>query len=223
MIVAEQKPIAEIDRLLEGAKKVLIVGCRECVTVCQAGGEKEVNTMASALRLLWATSGRNPGAEILTETLERQCEPEYIEQIVKVAGEVDAILSLACGVGVQYLAERYPVWVVPGLNTKFAGGALEQGVWTEKCGLCGDCILYKTGGICPVIRCSKSILNGPCGGSHNGKCEVNEETDCALQLIYDRMTKLGKVDRLLEIEPPKDWSKSRDGGPRKVVKEEIRI
>jgi ferredoxin len=234
MIVAEQKPITEIAGLIVGARRVLIVGCRECVTVCLAGGEKEAETLAAALRLLGATgaggsaAGRAAGSagagfEVTTTTLQRQCEPEYVGELAKAAAAADCIVSLACGVGVQYLAERYPVWVVPGLNTKFVGGAVEQGVWTEKCGLCGECVLHRTGGICPVARCSKSILNGPCGGSHDGKCEIRDDVECAWQLIYDRLNKLGRLDLLLAMEPPKDWSKARDGGPRKVTREDVRL
>jgi len=222
MIVAEPKPLADIAELLVNAKKVLLVGCGGCVTVCLAGGEKETGILASALRMKRQIDG-NP-LETQEITLTRQCDPEYMDMLEKtISPEIDCILSLACGVGVQYCAERFDKWVVPALNTKFAGGAAEHGVWEEKCGLCGECILHKTGGICPIIRCSKSILNGPCGGSQNGKCEINKDTLCAWQLIYDRMVKMGRLDLLLEIEQPKDWSKSRDGGPRKVVKEDVMI
>ncbi|MBS3976597.1 MAG: methylenetetrahydrofolate reductase C-terminal domain-containing protein [Syntrophomonadaceae bacterium] len=222
MIVAEPKALSEIAELLADAKKVLLVGCGGCVTVCLAGGEKETGILASALRMKRQIEG-NP-LETQEITLTRQCDPEYMDMLEKmISPEIECILSLACGVGVQYCAERFDKWVVPALNTKFAGGATEHGVWDEKCGLCGECILHKTGGICPIIRCSKSILNGPCGGSQNGKCEINKDTLCAWQLIYDRMVKMGRLDLLLEIEPPKDWSKSRDGGPRKVVKEDVKI
>lgn len=222
MIVAEGKPIAEVAKLIEDANKVLVVGCGGCVTVCLAGGEKEVGILASALRML--RKKEDKPLETVEITISRQCDPEYMEQLEKyITDDIDAVVSMACGVGVQFVAERFNKWVVPALDTKFAGGALEHGVWGERCGLCGECILYKTGGICPIIRCSKSILNGPCGGSQDGKCEIDTEVDCAWQLIYDRMKTLGKLDKLLEIEPIKDRSKSRDGGPRKVVKEDVMI
>lgn len=222
MIVAEPKPIAEIVDLIAGCHKILVVGCGGCVTVCLAGGEKEVGILASALRIERKKDG-DP-LETVEVTLTRQCDPEYVEELAPyVTDDVDAILSLGCGVGVQFLAERYPKWVVPALDTKFAGGTVEHGRWEERCGLCGQCILYKTGGICPIIRCSKSILNGPCGGSQNGKCEVKKDVPCAWQLIYDRMRSLGKLDLLLEIQPPKDWSQSRDGGPRQVVREDVML
>ncbi|MHB1126290.1 MAG: methylenetetrahydrofolate reductase C-terminal domain-containing protein [Bacillota bacterium] len=222
MIVAEGKPLDEVAKLIEGAKKVLVVGCGGCVTVCLAGGEKEAGILASSLRILRKKEG-NP-LETVEVTLTRQCDPEYLDMLEKsVTPDIDCIVSTACGVGVQFIAERFPNWVIPALNTKFAGGAVEHGVWEERCGLCGECILYKTGGICPIIRCSKSILNGPCGGSQNGKCEISKETPCAWQLIYDRMKSLNRLEMLMEIEPVKDWSKSRDGGPRKVVREDVRI
>ncbi len=222
MIVAQQKPIKDIAQMINDCKKVLFVGCAGCVTVCLAGGEKETEVLASAMRI--KRSLENNPMEAITYTCTRQCDPEYIEPLDNLVKDVDAIVSLACGVGVQYLAERFTdKWVVPALDTKFAGGSIVHGAWEEKCGLCGECILHRTGGICPIIRCSKSILNGPCGGSQNGKCEVNKDIDCAWQLIYDRMKALGKLDQLMEIQPPKDWSKSRDGGPRKAIREDVMI
>ncbi|MGB9662360.1 MAG: methylenetetrahydrofolate reductase C-terminal domain-containing protein [Moorellaceae bacterium] len=222
MIVAEPKPLAEIAELIGEARKILVVGCGGCVTVCLGGGEKEVGIMAASLRLMRKKEGKP--LETVEVTLTRQCDPEYVQMLEKyISDDVDCILSLACGVGVQFLAERYNKWVVPALNTKFAGGAVEHGLWEERCGLCGECILHRTGGICPIIRCSKSILNGPCGGSQGGKCEVHPEIPCAWQLIYDRLSALNKLELLLEIQPPKDWSKARDGGPRKVVREDVRL
>ncbi|MFA7468890.1 MAG: methylenetetrahydrofolate reductase C-terminal domain-containing protein [Desulfotomaculaceae bacterium] len=222
MIVAEQKPITEIAELIKDCKKVLLVGCGTCVTVCLSGGEKETEIMASALRIMREQEG-NP-IEIKTTTLVRQCDPEYIEELADSIKDADAVVSLACGVGVQYIAERYmDKWVIPAQNTKFAGGALEHGIWEERCALCGECILHLTGGICPIIRCSKSILNGPCGGSQYGKCEIDKNIPCAWQLIYDKMAALGRLEEMMTYQPAKDWSKYRDGGPRKVVREDVII
>jgi hypothetical protein len=131
---------------------------------------------------------------------------------------------MSCGAGVQYVAEKYRTKpVLPAVNTTFLGVALEQGVWAERCQGCGTCILDKTGGICPIARCAKSLLNGPCGGSTNGKCEVDRETDCGWQLIIDRLKELGQLDRYEEIIPVKDWSTARDGGPRKRLREDLRL
>jgi len=221
MIVAQAKPFEAIAKMVENCNKVLIVGCNECVTVCLAGGEKEVGVLATSLRLL-RKQGDRP-IETTEETLTRQCEWEYLAELEKKAAEADCIISMACGVGVQFVAEKFPgKWVIPALDTTFAGGAIEHGVWEERCGLCGDCVLHKTGGICPIIRCSKRILNGPCGGSQNGKCEV-KGADCAWHLIYEKMTALGQLEQLLAIEDEKDWTRARDGGPRKIVREDVVI
>jgi len=222
MIIAQQKPLEEIKRMITNHKKVLIVGCGTCVTVCFAGGEKEVGILASALRLATKLEGHNK--EIREATVQRQCEYEYNEAIADQIKDADIIVSLACGIGVQTLNEQFPEKLtVPGVNTAFLGQPLEQGVWAERCQACGNCILHLTGGICPIARCAKSLLNGPCGGSQRGKCEVNPNIDCAWQLIYDRLKALGKLDLLLEIQAPKDWRSSRDGGPRKIIREDLQL
>jgi len=221
MITAEIKPIEEILEIIEPYDKIILAGCKECVAVCAAGGEKEVQFLASALRTARKSNGRE--VEIREVTLQRQCDPEYVEQIRDFAGDYQAILSIACGVGVQYMAEHYTIPAVPGLNTAFMGGAVQQGVWSEKCQGCGNCVLHLTGGICPITRCSKSLLNGPCGGSSNGKCEVNPEIECGWQLIIDRLKLLGEFEsRYAELFPIKDWSTSRDGGLRKIVREDLK-
>ncbi len=222
MIVAEQKSLEELKTLVSGAEKVLVVGCGTCVTVCFAGGAREAAIAASSLRMTSKLEG-NP-LEVTDVTVQRQCEWEYLDQIAEQVKDADIVLSLGCGVGVQAIAEHFDqTWVVPGLNTKFLGLPTEQGVWAERCAACGDCVLGLTGGICPIARCSKSLLNGPCGGSEAGHCEINPEIPCAWQLIYDRLNSLGKLNVLLEFQPPKNWRTSRDGGPRKIVREDLRL
>jgi ferredoxin len=222
MIVAEQKPLEEIKGLLGEAGRVLIVGCGTCVTVCFAGGEKEAGILGSLLRM--STKMEGHAKDVGEVTVQRQCEWEYLDAIRDRVAGADVVLSLGCGVGVQALAERYPnAVVVPGLNTKFMGLPLEQGVWAERCAACGQCLLGLTGGICPIARCSKQLLNGPCGGSSQGKCEVNPDIECAWQLIYDKLKAQGRLHLLMEITPPKDWRTSRDGGPRKIVREDLRL
>lgn len=220
MIMAEQKSIDEIIEMIANFKKVLIVGCNTCVAICQTGGEKEVGILASALRMKLKIEGRD---QIIEEsTCERQCEFEFIENIRKKVEDSDAVLSLACGVGPQTMVEVFPDKVIlPGVNTTFMGLPEKQGLWEERCGGCGNCVLDKTAGICPIVRCSKSMLNGPCGGSQNGKCEVSSDTDCGWQLIYDRLAAIDKQNRMDEIVPPKDWSTARDGGPRRMVREDL--
>jgi ferredoxin len=220
MIVADKKPIEEIIEEIKNHEKILILGCNECVTVCEAGGKKEVGVLASALRMYFLNQGRE--VKIDEKTLERQCDHEYLEEIRDVMDQYDAVVSLACGVGVQFMAEKYHTTpIYPGVNTCFLGVTEERGIWTERCQACGECILARTGGICPVSRCAKRLLNGPCGGATNGKCEINKELDCAWQLIIDRLKALGKFDEYEKITPIKDWSTERAGGPRKVVREDV--
>jgi len=222
MIIAEQKPLSELKTLLGSAQNVLVVGCGTCVTVCFAGGAREAAIVAASLRMASRLDGGPK--EVRDVTVQRQCEWEYLDQIAEQVQDVDIILSLGCGIGVQAIAEHFPQrWVVPGLNTSFLGLPTEQGIWAERCAACGDCVLGLTGGICPIARCSKSLLNGPCGGSEGGHCEINPEVDCAWQLIYDRLSSMGKLDLLLELQPPKNWRTSRDGGPRKIIRQDLRL
>ena len=222
MIVADKKPIEEIIDYVKDFQKLLIAGCNECVTVCEAGGKKEVGILASALRMYFMNEGKK--VEIDEVTLERQCDHEYLEEIRDRIDQYDAVLSLACGVGVQFMAEKYfSTPVFPGVNTCFMGAAEERGVWSERCQGCGQCILGQTAGICPISRCAKRLLNGPCGGSTKGKCEINKDLDCAWQLIIDRLKELDRFDEYEQLMPIKDWSTERAGGPRKVVREDVRL
>jgi len=222
MIIAEQKPLDEIKSMTADYQKILILGCGTCVTICFAGGEKEVGILASALRMATRLDGQDK--EFIEATVQRQCEYEFNEEVADLVKEADVVLSLACGIGVQTMNEQFPEKLtLPGLNTKFLGQPTEQGVWDERCLACGDCVLYKTGGICPIARCSKSLLNGPCGGSQDGKCEINPEVDCAWQLIYDRLKALGELDMMMEVKSPKDWSTGHAGGPGKIVREDLRL
>jgi len=221
MIVAERKPLDEIIEFVKDCKKILIVGCNECVTVCYAGGKKEVEILASALKMAFMKQGKD--LEVTEVTLERQCDHEYLEELRDIIDEHEAVISLACGVGVQFMAEKYfQTLVYPGVNTLFMGVTEERGVWAERCQGCGQCILGQTAGICPITRCAKRLLNGPCGGSTNGKCEINKELDCAWQLIIDRLKELGRLDDYDTLVPIKDWSTERAGGPRKVVREDLK-
>jgi len=216
MIVAEQKPIEEIKEFLTDHKHVLVLGCGTCVTVCLAGGEREVATIASILRV-------TTSLEIEEKTIERQCDAEFFDAVREQVISCDAVLSMACGVGVQMAARLFPDKpVYPALNTKFMGTNDDAGQWSENCLACGDCKLGIFGGVCPVTRCSKSLLNGPCGGSSNGMCEIDpENTECGWQLIYDRLTTLGKLDLMVNNTGPRDWSKTHSGGPRKLSREDI--
>jgi len=224
MIVAEQKPFLEVFEFVKPYNKVLVLGCGTCVTVCSAGGQKEVDTLTSALVMKSEDEGLKQ--EFLQDTIERQCDREFIEPLVEQANACDAVISMACGAGVQLLAEMIDssVRVFPALNTKFIGYTREQGVWMENCRGCGDCVLHLTYGICPVSRCSKGLMNGPCGGySREGKCEVDSEVDCGWILIFNKLKKLGKLDELKKIMEPKDWSLASTGMPGKVERKDLQL
>ena len=219
MITAEQKPMDEIREMIAPYKKVLAVGCASCVAECAAGGEKETGALASALRMACKMAGDD---KIIHEkTLDRQCVRDFIIQLDDVVKDYDAILSLGCGAGVQAVAEMFDeIPVIPALNTEFLGETREQGLWVENCLGCGDCMLFYFGGVCPLARCSKQLMNGPCGGSQDGKCEINPDVPCAWQSIINKLSSFNALDRLEKIYPPKDWSKKHGGGPRKIIRED---
>jgi len=205
MVIAERKPLEEIRNMLAGYKRILVVGCGTCVTICWAGGEKEVGILSSQLRLASSKDGNE--LSVMEAVVERQCEKEMVEELRDKIQEVDAILSMGCGVGVQTIAdifEEKPIF--PALNTTFIGMPEAEGLWTEKCGACGDCFLDRTGGICPVVRCAKGLLNGPCGGTRKGgKCEIDPEKDCAWVLIYHRLERQGRLNLMRKYYEPKNY------------------
>lgn len=219
MIIGEQKPLEEIFRNLEGHRSILVAGCRSCVAICLAGGEKEVGVLAESLRI--HSDLHDMEWTVGEVTLERQCEKEWVREIEPLTESVDCVLSLACGVGAQTVQDNYPeTRVVPGLNTSNMGAPEEQGLWAEKCGGCGDCVLHLTGGVCPIARCSKSLLNGPCGGSQDGLCEVSPDIPCAWDQIYQSLKRLNRLDLMEEVIPPKNWIPSRSGGPRRIQRKD---
>lgn len=221
MIVGEQKPLEELKETVADYKSILILGCGTCVTVCFAGGEKEVGVLASSLRMATKIDGQEKAFD--EATVQRQCEWEFLDVIGHQIANHDLVLSMACGIGVQAIVERFPeANVAPAVNTTFLGLPEEHGLWTERCAACGECVLHRTAGICPIARCAKSLLNGPCGGSQDGECEIDPEVACAWQLIYDRLNAQGRLDAMVEIIPVKDWSTSRDGGPRRLLREDLR-
>ena len=220
MITGERKPFEEIYGYASRHRKVLVLGCGTCVTVCMAGGETEAEILVSQLRL--AARERGDSLVAGAHTVLRQCDREFFDEAAaRLIREADAVVSMACGVGVQYCGECFPDAVVyPALNTQFYGVTLEQGMWAERCAGCGECIIESTGGVCPIARCAKNLLNGPCGGSQDGKCEVDDEQDCAWQLIYDRMEAAGRLADFARMREPKDWSQSGSGGPRRILRED---
>ncbi len=220
MIVADRKDVREIRDKIKDHNRVLFVGCGTCVTVCLSGGEREVGILASATRMALKLIGHE-NVVVDECTIERQCEDAFIDLIAHRVDDYDAICSFGCGVGVQHMAERFPKTpVYAGLNTQFMGALESQGVWMEKCAGCGYCRADEFAGICPITRCAKQLLNGPCGGSRDGMCEVRPDLECGWQLIYDRAKAIGTLEKLRAIAPPVDWSFSMHGGPRKVVRED---
>jgi hypothetical protein len=220
MITGERKPFPEIKASVAPYKKILVVGCATCVAECAAGGEKEVGLLASQLRM----DARNEGREIKVReaTIDRQCIYEFIDQLTTIHDEYDVILSLGCGAGVQAVAEVLKKHVIPALNTTFLGETKEAGLWMENCRACGDCKLDRFADVCPITRCAKNLLNGPCGGSKGGRCEVDPDAECAWQLIVDRLDASGRLDSIDAVYPPVNWAKKEGKGPRKIVREDQR-
>ena len=218
MIIAERKPMEEIKQLIGPYKRVLVAGCETCVAVCWAGGEKEVGILASQLRLARGAEGSE--ISILEATVERQCEREMVAEIKDKVAEVEAVISLACGSGVQTMAEMFedkPVF--PGVNTTFIGMPEREGLWVEMCGACGDCFLDRTGGVCPIVRCAKGLLNGPCGGTRKGgKCEIDPDKDCAWVLIHHRLEKQGRLDVMRKYYAPKNYRAVKRPGKVQAAK-----
>lgn len=204
MIVGQRKPFDEIKSYVDGCQKILVLGCGTCVAVCMAGGEKEVQILASELRIAFKKEGED--VQVDEETILRQCDREYFDALKDRVDRYDVVISMACGAGVQLAAELFPQRVVvPALNTTFIGVAEREGVWSEKCRACSNCLLAETGGICPITICPKGLVNGPCGGTNHGKCEVDKNKDCAWTLIYRRLEGQGRLDKIREIHPPKNY------------------
>ena len=204
MIVTAQKPLDEILDVLSPYSSILIAGCDGCTQPPR--GLREAETLSELIALAGRLRGRD--FRIKVTTVAKQCDSYLTLTTLKPQAEdVEAILSLSCGLGVQTIAEVLPdVPVFPAQNTLFIGTEMrEEGTFEERCAACGDCILSLTGGICPIARCAKGLLNGPCGGSSNGKCEIDPEKDCAWDLIIKRLEKLGRLDVLEEVRPPRNF------------------
>jgi ferredoxin len=219
LITAERKPLAEIKESIASYRKILVLGCGSCVAECAAGGEKETALLAAQLRMDARMEGRVLETKELTP--DRQCVFQFIDPLADGIGEYEAVLSLACGAGVQAVAEVFPrTPVVPALNTVFLGQTKEAGLWLENCRGCGECKLDFFAGVCPVTRCSKGLFNGPCGGSKNETCEVDPDIPCAWQLIVARLEERGRLSALEKVFPPARWAKKEGRGPRKIRRED---
>ena len=211
--ITEQKPFEEISEALSGVEKVYVVGCGTCATMCHTGGKSEVLDMKEKLE----AAGKKVTGWMVVPTACDELTRDALEENAKSVEEADGILAMTCAFGVQTIILYTNKPVYPALNTLFVGKEDTPGHFIEVCMQCGNCILAKTAGICPLVRCAKSLLNGPCGGSVDGKCEISPDVPCAWQMIYDRLAALGQLDKLEEIVPIRDWSTSSAGGPRRVT------
>ncbi|HDZ22331.1 hypothetical protein LCGC14_0203790 [marine sediment metagenome] len=220
MIVAERKPMDEIFQMLAGCKKVLVLGCGGCVTVCLTGGERQAEMLASQLNL--AAKAKGEAMQVDFDSITRQCEKEFFDNLSEAPADYDAVLSIACGAGVGYMSEQFPkVTVLPGMNTTHLAANVALGIWEEYCRGCGDCMLAWTGGVCPIAKCSKSLVNGTCGGTDKGKCEVNPEMNCGWLMIYERLKELDRLDEYRTMRPLRDHRTDRGNGVRRLVLAEM--
>jgi len=213
MIVQKQKQFEQIVRSLEGYQKVFLVGCADCATACKTGGEEELAEMKKRLE----AEGKTVTGSAVFDTACLLGEVRKQTEANKAAIDAaDAILVMACGSGVQTVGDHLEGKpVVPGVDPLFIGEVIRAGKYEEKCQACGECILDLTDGICPVTRCAKGLLNGPCGGYKDGKCEVDREKDCAWMLIFKRLEERGHIDKMRRIMEAKDYSKLHR--PRRLV------
>ncbi len=210
MIITEKKPLEEIKESLKTSKKVFILGCGTCATLAQTGGEEQVKEMAQLL------SDKEIVGTVVAETpCDKRLLKRDLRAVSAALNAADTVLVLSCGVGVQTLAELTGKNVIPGLNTKFLGMTERIGEFYQRCRACGDCVLDETGGICPISRCPKGLLNGPCAGHMDEKCEVDREKDCVWVLIYKRMKDLGQLDKFREFRKPRNYQIST--APQQIV------
>lgn len=206
MIVSTQKPLDQILSSLEGGRKVFIIGCAKCATVCKAGGEDEVFRMQDELM---AAGKEVTGTIIIDETCHMLRTGRDLRSRKEQVDEADFLLVLSCGAGIQSVAEASDKKVVAGTDSKFLGNIRRFGQFEQRCSLCGDCRLNDTGGICPITVCPKGLLNGPCGGMEDGKCEVTRTNRCAWVTIYERLELQGRVERLHQEKKARDFGHKR--------------
>ena len=205
MIITEKKPIENVLDFLKDAKKVVVLGCSECATACNTGGEPEVADMVKVLQ----ENGKEVlGSKVLTTSCNYLLDKKELKELKAEIADADAVLSLACGDGVQTVAELVDFDVFPGNDTMYVGQTVRNGIFKEMCKTCGDCVLGRTAAICPVTQCGKGLMNGACGGSKNGMCEVNPDNKCAWIEIYKKLKDQGKEDLLEEIEPIRGYKAS---------------
>jgi ferredoxin len=213
MIISEAKPLDELQEVLAPFGKLFLVGCAACATVCKAGGEEEVFRFQEWL----AGQGKETtGSVVIDEACHIQRAARDLRQNAQAVAAADALVVLACGSGIQSISSNTDKRVIGALNSLFLGNVRRVGQYEEMCSLCGDCILNETAGICPVTNCAKGLLNGPCGGMQDGRCEVDRDLDCAWKLIYERLQRQQRPGVFARRVPPKQWSRRRKPGRHKI-------
>lgn len=198
--ITRPKPEQEIDRLLEGLGRVFIIGCGTCTTLTRTGGENEVREMRNHLTKKGKMITGDAVLPVACDNMAVLALKDYADQI-RLA---DVLLIMSCAFGVQTIARQGKKTVVPAVDTLFIGKETSVGLFDEICTQCGTCIIGETGGICPVTSCHKGLVNGPCGGTKNGKCEIDPARDCAWTLIYNRLKDLGRLDAMRKYQKPRN-------------------
>lgn len=205
MIISKKKDINDTLDALSGYKRIFLIGCNLCASLCQTGGEKEVAAMIDLLKI----EGKGvTGYKIVDAACHLQETKKALREQREAVRASDAVLSLACGAGTQTLASIVKIPIFTAVDTLFLGTVERWGHFVEVCNKCGDCVLNFTAGICPVTRCPKQILNGPCGGVNGGKCETDPDRDCVWVEIYKRLREQGRLEQIKRIFPPRDYSKN---------------
>jgi len=216
MIITKQKSVSEILEALRGAKSVFLLGCGDCSTLCHTGGQRELDEMAEELA---KSSVSVTGSDVVPAACHELDTQRVLRKNKPALAKAETLLVMTCGAGVQAVGDYIEKAVVSGCDSLFIGNSRRQMHFYEKCSACGECVLNRTVTLCPVTRCPKGLLNSPCGGARNGKCEVDEKNECVWIKIYERMKKLGRLDDFMEIIPPKDYSASQK--PRRLEQPRI--
>jgi len=208
MIVTKKRDFQELMENVKQYRNVFLLGCSECAALCGTGGEPQLEEMKEALKAagkeVIGTFMAKAGCQVLGTKVE-------LKPYKKVIDRADCIIVLSCGSGTQTAVELYedkPVYTAN--DSMFLGNMTRLQLFDERCSLCGECILNKTGGLCPLTACPKGILNGPCGGCRDGYCEVSPDRKCVWVRIYERMKRLDRLQELCDtILDAKDWSVSQ--------------
>jgi len=205
MLITRLKPMDEISSQVKDSGAVLILACNGCE-------ESFGNAHPQQLRYLEEELEKKSASVTQTLSIDFLCEPILVRYWLRKAEaqeNFDSIVVVSCGIGVQVVSKETEHRVYPACDTVTMGGRFGQAWGKEICKECGQCILPYTGGICPLTACSKGLLNGPCGGSKDGRCEVFPETrECGWHLIYERLKAVGRLDLLLGLPLVRDYSRS---------------